>query len=124
MKINLTRTVQFRILHIVNHIIALAAIYAAVTSEEYYWLLVGFLCFLWTGIVGVNVSLHRYYSHRAFSTSKFKEWILLLSSIPTSLGSPAMWCSVHRLHHTSSDTDKDPHNPARGKLKTWFGILL
>jgi stearoyl-CoA desaturase (delta-9 desaturase) len=33
-----------------------------------------------------------------------------------------MWCSVHRLHHTSSDTDKDPHNPARGKLKTWFGI--
>ena len=72
MKINLTRTVQFRILHIVNHIIALAAIYAAVTSEEYYWFLIGFLCFLWTGIVGVNVSLHRYYSHRAFSTSKFK----------------------------------------------------
>lgn len=122
MKINLTRTIQFRILHIANHIIALAAIYAAVISEEYYWFLIGFLCFLWTGIIGVNVSLHRYYSHRAFSTSKFKEWILLLSSIPTSLGSPAMWCSVHRLHHTSSDTDKDPHNPARGALKTWFGI--
>jgi stearoyl-CoA desaturase (delta-9 desaturase) len=47
---------------------------------------------------------------------------MLLSSIPTSLGSPAMWCSVHRVHHVTSDTDKDPHNPEYGPIKTWFAF--
>ena len=113
---------KFRSLHIVNHIVALVAIYLAIQSSEWYWFAIGLVCFLWTGIVGVNVALHRYFSHRAFATSKLKERILLWSSIPTSLGSPAMWCSVHRLHHTTSDTDKDPHNPKNGILKTWFVV--
>jgi stearoyl-CoA desaturase (delta-9 desaturase) len=34
-----------------------------------------------------------------------------------------MWCSVHRLHHITSDTTKDPHNPKiQGIVKTWLGI--
>ena len=94
----------------------------AISTGAYWWFLIGLACFLWTGIVGVNVALHRYYSHNAFKTTPFREKILLASSVLTSLGSPAMWCSVHRLHHTTSDTDKDPHNPVRGALKTWFGI--
>jgi fatty-acid desaturase len=113
---------KFKLLHIVNHIVAITAIVLAVQQAEWYWFAIGFLFFLWTGIVGVNVALHRYYSHRAFKTTPFKERILLISSIFTSLGSPAMWCSIHRLHHTTSDTDKDPHNPQRGILKTWFAV--
>jgi stearoyl-CoA desaturase (delta-9 desaturase) len=115
-------TLKFRTLHICNHIIAFISICLAIQSSEYFWFLISFLFFLWLGIVGVNVSLHRYYSHKSFKTSVIKENILLISSIFTSLGSPAMWCSVHRLHHSTSDTDKDPHNPQNGKLKTWFGI--
>jgi stearoyl-CoA desaturase (delta-9 desaturase) len=119
----ITSVNKFRTLHIANHIVALAAIYLAIQSNEWYWFFIGLVCFLWTGIVGVNVALHRYYSHRAFATSKFKERILLWSSVLTSLGSPAMWCSIHRLHHVTSDTDKDPHNPKiMGNVKTWFGI--
>jgi stearoyl-CoA desaturase (delta-9 desaturase) len=118
----LTTIDNFRALHICNHIVAFVALYLAITSSQWYWLVIGFVCFLWTGIVGVNVALHRYYSHQAFKTTPFREWILLLSSIPTSLGSPAMWCSVHRLHHTTSDTAKDPHNPKNGILKTWFVV--
>lgn len=113
---------KFRILHIINHIVAASAIYLAISSQEYFWFTIGMICFLWTGIVGVNVALHRYYSHKAFTASKFSEWIMLLSSIPTSVGSPAMWCSVHRLHHITSDTERDPHNPASGPIKTWFTI--
>jgi fatty-acid desaturase len=113
---------KFRLLHISNHLVGILAVYLAVMSSEWYWFAIGLVCFLWTGIVGVNVALHRYYSHQAFKTTKFKEFILLLSSIPTSLGSPAMWCSVHRLHHVTSDTDKDPHNPKNGILKTWFVV--
>lgn len=113
---------KFRLLHIANHLVSAVAIYLAITSEQYWWFLIGLVFFLWTGIVGVNVALHRYYSHKSFRTTKFKEYILLLSSVPTSLGSPAMWCSVHRLHHSASDTEKDPHNPANGILKTWFVV--
>lgn len=92
-----------------------------ISEGSYWWLLLGLTSFLWLGIVGVNVSLHRYYAHRAFETSVFKEKILLWSSIFTSLGSPAMWCSIHRMHHATSDTDKDPHNPRKyGPIKTWF----
>lgn len=115
-------TVKFRVLHIINHIIAVIACYLAITEQEYFWFLIATICFLWVGIVGVNISLHRYYSHKSFKTSKLKEFILLLSSIPTSLGSPAMWASIHRMHHSCSDTDKDPHNPVNGSIKTWFGF--
>ena len=112
---------KFRLLHLINHVIGIAGLVWLFLNPTWTWPLLGFLCFLWTGIVGVNVALHRYYSHKSFETTKLKEKILLLSSIFTSLGSPAMWCSVHRLHHTTSDTDKDPHNPARdGVLRTWF----
>lgn len=113
---------KFRLLHIVNHIVAIAAIVLAIQSAEWWWFAIGFVFFLWTGIVGVNVALHRYYSHRAFKTTPFRERILLISSIFTSLGSPAMWCSVHCLHHVTSDTEKDPHNPKHGLLKTWFAV--
>lgn len=113
---------KFRILHIVNHTVAIAAIVMALAAGEYFWFLIGLLCFLWTGIVGVDVALHRYFSHQSFKASKLSERIMLLSSIPTSVGSPAMWCSVHRVHHVTSDTDKDPHSPAYGALKTWFAV--
>lgn len=120
MKINNVK--KFRILHFCNHVVGIWAIYLALSSSQYYWFLISFLIFLWVGIVGVNVSLHRYYSHQSFKTTPFREKILLLSSILTSLGSPAMWCSVHRMHHSHSDTERDPHNPDYGKLKTWFGV--
>lgn len=116
-------TTKFKILHIINHIVLIFGIYSIIQTQEYAWLLLGLICFLWTGIVGVNVALHRYYSHQSFKTTKFKEQILLWSSVFTSLGSPAMWCSIHRMHHSHSDTDKDPHNPRLyGIFKTWFTL--
>jgi len=114
---------KFKILHIANHIVAIYGIYLLSGEFTVLYPIIFAIMFLYAGIVGVNVSLHRYYAHRTFETSKFKELILLWSTLLTSLGSPAMWCSVHRLHHAHSDTDKDPHNPRKiGPLKTWFTI--
>jgi stearoyl-CoA desaturase (delta-9 desaturase) len=120
---HLNTIIKFRILHSINHLIAITAIIWLIYNPSLLWVTIGFVCFLWTGIVGVNVALHRYYSHKSFATTPLKEKILLISSIFTSLGSPAMWCSIHRLHHATSDTNNDPHNPAiNGILKTWFTI--
>ena len=114
---------KFRTLHLLNHIILLFGIHQIFQTNTYLWFIVGVIFFIWFGIVGVNVSLHRYYAHKSFKTTKFKEKILLWSSVFTGLGSPAMWCSVHRMHHAHSDTNKDPHNPRiNGIIKTWFAI--
>lgn len=114
---------KFKILHSVNHLIAIYGIWYFITMGSAFEVLLCFLMFLYAGIIGVNVSLHRYYAHRSFETTPMKERLLLWSTLLTSLGSPAMWCSVHRLHHSHSDTDLDPHNPRKiGIIKTWFTI--
>jgi fatty-acid desaturase len=116
-------TTKFKILHIINHAVLIFGIYSIIQTQTYLWFLLGLICFLWTGIVGVNVALHRFYSHQSFKTTKFREKILLWSSVFTSLGSPAMWCSIHRMHHSHSDTDRDPHNPRLyGVMRTWFTL--
>lgn len=120
MGIRLNYVLKFRILHIINHFIAFSGITAVVYIGEAWWLLIGLFMTFIMQAVGIDVALHRYYSHKSFKTTKLGEKILLWLSVPTSVGSPAMWCSVHRLHHVTSDTDKDPHDPQQGILKTWF----
>jgi len=63
-------------------------------------------------IIGVSLTLHRYYSHKSF---EFKydwiKWLCTLIAILAGRGSPIGWVYVHRIHHAYSDTDKDPHSP-------------
>ena len=58
--------------------------------------------------------LHRYATHRMFITSKswerifyFATWIAQGSSYLI----PRAYAVMHRMHHTYSDTEKDPHSP-------------
>lgn len=82
---------------------------------------VGILVAVYAQIVGVNAGLHRYFAHRSYKTSPAKERVLLWSSVLTGVGSPGIWCPVHRMHHAHSDTELDPHCPLRdGPLNTWF----
>ncbi len=69
--------------------------------------------------------LHRYASHQMYTTSKgwekviyFFTWFALGSSylIPRAYG------VMHRMHHTYSDTEKDPHSPHF--FKDVFGMMM
>ena len=58
--------------------------------------------------------LHRYASHQMYTTSKSWEkvfyaatWFLQGSSYLV----PRAYAVMHRMHHTYSDTEKDPHSP-------------
>ncbi len=58
--------------------------------------------------------LHRYASHQMYTTSKgwekvfyFSTWLVQGSSFLV----PRAYGVMHRMHHTYSDTDKDPHSP-------------
>lgn len=114
---------KFYLLHLVTHSLAAYGIIWALYNHEYRWLLIAFACFLFAGIFGVNIALHRYFSHNSFKTSEAGFWFLLVSSVVPMLGSPAAWGSIHRFHHATSDTEKDPHNPnAIGFVRSWFTI--
>ncbi len=112
---------KFQLLHIVNHLLAIFGLVWAIANSQYLWLTIAFVCFLYVGIFGVNIALHRYFSHRSFETNRFGHWVLLISSFLPMLGSPIAWGGVHRLHHQTSDTAQDPHSPNhQSALSSWF----
>ncbi len=116
-------TQKFKFLHLTTHTLSVIGLIWVFNSKQYIWLLVGFIWFIYVGIFGVNISLHRYFSHQSFKTGKVGYWLLLISSFFPMLGSPAAWGSIHQYHHTHSDTELDPHNPnTNGRLKAWFTI--
>jgi stearoyl-CoA desaturase (delta-9 desaturase) len=74
-------------------------------------------------IVGVSGGLHRYYTHKSFVTNKFWEHVMLIASIPPTIGTPFGWVGTHRMHHAFSDTNKDPHSPTIiGMVRSQFHI--
>jgi stearoyl-CoA desaturase (delta-9 desaturase) len=63
-------------------------------------------------IIGISLTLHRYYSHKSFEfNNNIIKWICTLIAIMSGRGSPIGWVYVHRIHHAYSDSEKDPHSP-------------
>ncbi|MDX1571419.1 MAG: fatty acid desaturase [Xanthomonadales bacterium] len=54
---------------------------------------------------------HRYFSHRAFRTSRPVQFVFGLIGTSAVQRGPLWWAAHHRHHHLHSDTDKDPHSP-------------
>jgi len=80
--------------------------------------LIAFICFQGLGIV---VTYHRYYAHKSF---EFKhpplKWILSYFAMMGGQGSPMIWTATHRMHHRYADTEKDPHSPTHGFLRSFL----
>ncbi|MFK7956765.1 MAG: acyl-CoA desaturase [Lysobacterales bacterium] len=90
----------------------------------------------WSGIaVGVAVGLyllrmfaitgfyHRYFSHRAFKTSRALQFVFAVIGASSVQRGPMWWAAHHRGHHRYSDTEKDPHSPRGGFWRShmlWF----
>jgi stearoyl-CoA desaturase (Delta-9 desaturase) len=58
--------------------------------------------------------LHRYAAHKQFTMSKFWENVFFACTyitFGTSFLAPRAYAILHRMHHTYSDTEKDPHSP-------------
>jgi stearoyl-CoA desaturase (delta-9 desaturase) len=69
----------------------------------------------------VTAGYHRYFAHRAFSTSRPFQFVLAFLA-QTSLQSGAVWWAAkHRDHHTYSDTERDIHSPRQYGF--WFAHL-
>lgn len=54
---------------------------------------------------------HRYFSHRAFRTSRTVQFIFALIGATCVQRGPLWWAAHHRNHHRNADTELDLHSP-------------
>jgi fatty-acid desaturase len=118
-----SHNVMVRSLQIITTMAAIPTVTYAISTEMWGWLGASWIAYLITGIMGINVGMHRWLSHGAFKTYRPVEWFMMFCGVVTTTGSPIAWSVVHRLHHKFSDGENDPHSPVRlGWWKAWFGV--
>jgi stearoyl-CoA desaturase (delta-9 desaturase) len=61
----------------------------------------------------VTAGYHRYFSHRAFKTSRAFQLVLAFFAQTALQRGVLWWASTHRHHHRHSDDPEDVHSPAR-----------
>ncbi|HJR22332.1 MAG TPA: fatty acid desaturase, partial [Dongiaceae bacterium] len=73
----------------------------------------------------VVAGYHRYFSHRAFATSRAFQFVLAVLAQSSAQKSVLWWAAKHRHHHLHSDTEEDVHSPRRkGFLYSHVGWIF
>jgi stearoyl-CoA desaturase (delta-9 desaturase) len=103
------------------HLACFAAIWTGVTWQALA-LCVGLY---WLRIFAIGAGYHRYFSHRAFSTSRPFQFVLAALAQSTTQKSVLWWAANHRNHHLYSDTPQDVHSPRqKGFLYSHMGWIF
>lgn len=96
-------------------IFGLYSIYNLITNFQWTNLFLFFIGYFIVYVLGVTIGYHRYFSHKSFKLSKWKERVVLWSGVMSGQGSPIFWSLIHRgYHHRKVDTEDDPHSPIHG----------
>src|SRR5882724_10548160 len=91
------------------HLGCFAALWSGMTYDA---LLIGALLY-WLRMFAIGAGYHRYFSHRAYATSRVFQFILAFLAQSTAQKSVLWWAAKHRHHHLHSDTEEDVHSPRR-----------
>lgn len=62
-------------------------------------------------IFSIGAFYHRYFSHRAFKTNRFWQFIFAIFGSSAVQRGPLWWASHHRRHHSQADEVTDVHSP-------------
>lgn len=103
------------------HIGCVAAIWSGVS-----WQAAG-LCFAlyWLRMFAITAGYHRYFSHRAYATSRVFQFVLAFLAQSSAQKSVLWWAAKHRHHHLHSDTAQDVHSPRhKGFLYSHVGWIF
>ena len=76
------------------------------------------------GALSITVGFHRYFSHKAFKTSRFFQFVLGFLGCCQLQGGPIAWAAIHRHLHRASDEQEDLHSPVHGFYQAHYGWLL
>ena len=103
------------------HLACFAAIWTGVTWQA---VILG-VALYWGRIFAIGAGYHRYFSHRAYSTSRVFQFILAVACQSTLQKSVLWWAAKHRHHHLHSDTEADVHSPRHtGFLYSHMGWIF
>jgi stearoyl-CoA desaturase (Delta-9 desaturase) len=101
---------------------------AAVAGAVWFWSWRGVVLALvayFVRMLVVTAAYHRYFSHRAFKTSRVFQLILAVCAQSAAQKGVIWWASHHRWHHKHSDTQKDVHSAKlRGFWYSHVGWIL
>ena len=92
---------------LVVHLACFAAIWTGVTVEA---VAIG-VGLYWLRIFAIGAGYHRYFSHRAYETTRIFQFVLAFIAQTTAQKSVLWWAANHRDHHLHSDTELDVHSP-------------
>jgi stearoyl-CoA desaturase (Delta-9 desaturase) len=103
------------------HLTCFAAIWTGITWQA---VAIG-IGLYWLRIFSIGAGYHRYFSHRAYATSRIAQFILAFMAQTTLQRSVLWWAAKHRHHHLHSDTPDDVHSPRhRGFLYSHLGWIF
>ena len=106
---------------VLMHFACFAAIWTGVTWQA----LAICIALYWLRIFAIGAGYHRYFSHRAYSTSRVFQFVLAFLAQTTAQKSVIWWASKHRHHHLHSDTEHDVHSPRhKGFLYSHLGWIF
>src|SRR5689334_8388209 len=92
---------------ILLHVSSLAAFWSGITWQA---VAIGVTLY-WLRMFAITAGYHRYFSHRAYSTSRLFQFVLAFLAQSTAQKSVLWWAAKHRHHHLHSDTPDDVHSP-------------
>ena len=73
----------------------------------------------------IGAGYHRYFSHRAYRTSRPVQFVLAFLSQSSAQKSVLWWAAKHRHHHLFSDSVTDVHSPRhKGFLYSHLGWIF
>ena len=74
------------------------------------------------GMFAISAGYHRYFSHRAFKTTRVFQALLAFAGCFCTQKGPLWWASTHRVHHRIADLPGDPHSPHQHRF--WYSHIL
>lgn len=89
--------------------------------DVYYFLGSIVISYIFFTIIGVDIGLHRYYTHHSFKCNKFVESFIWLCTFLSGVSDPACYVIRHRYHHKYSDTVRD-NIQVKYPIATWIGF--
>ncbi len=78
----------------------------------------------WLRLFAITAGYHRYFSHRAFRTSRAFQLVLAVLGASATQKGPLWWAAGHRRHHKYSDLPGDMHSPRDGFWYSHQGWIL
>lgn len=98
---------------VILQLLSLLIILVGLSIVQFNWVYAIFsiLAFYCYSVLGISMMLHRFYSHKSFQLTPIVKWMFTAFALLAGRGSVLGWVYVHRIHHATSDTEKDPHSP-------------